>query len=41
MTLGCNVGTPVLDSKPYFPAFDSRMNASFPDLVGEIMKDYF
>ena len=34
-------GTPVLDIKPYFPAFDSRPDASIPGWVEEIMRPYF
>jgi tRNA-Thr(GGU) m(6)t(6)A37 methyltransferase TsaA len=34
-------GTPVLDIKPYFPAFDSRPNARIPTWVEEIMRPYF
>jgi tRNA-Thr(GGU) m(6)t(6)A37 methyltransferase TsaA len=33
-------GTPVLDVKPYFPAFDRR-EAETPGWVDELMKDYF
>ena len=33
-------GTPVLDVKPYFPAFD-RKKTDTPDWVNELMKDYF
>ena len=33
-------GTPVLDIKPYFPAFDQR-EARTPDWVDVLMKDYF
>ena len=33
-------GTPVLDVKPYFPAFDRR-EAETPSWVDELMKDYF
>ena len=34
-------GTPVLDIKPYFPAFDSRPDAMTPGWVEEIMRPYF
>ena len=34
-------GTPVLDVKPYFPAFDSRPDARIPEWVEEIMRPYF
>ena len=33
-------GTPVLDIKPYFPAFDQR-EARTPEWVDILMKDYF
>ena len=33
-------GTPVLDIKPYVPAFDRR-EADTPGWVAELMKDYF
>jgi len=33
-------GTPVLDVKPYFPAFDRR-DAETPGWVDELMKSYF
>ena len=33
-------GTPVLDVKPYFPAFDRR-EANTPSWVDELMKNYF
>jgi tRNA-Thr(GGU) m(6)t(6)A37 methyltransferase TsaA len=33
-------GTPVLDVKPYFPAFDRR-EAETPSWVDELMKNYF
>ena len=33
-------GTPVLDVKPYFPAFDTR-EADTPRWVDELMKNYF
>ncbi|MFT3952623.1 MAG: tRNA (N6-threonylcarbamoyladenosine(37)-N6)-methyltransferase TrmO [Oscillospiraceae bacterium] len=34
-------GTPVLDIKPYFPAYDCRGNAVVPDWVHRLMEDYF
>lgn len=34
-------GTPVLDVKPYFPAFDRAEEATVPDWVGALMKNYF
>jgi tRNA-Thr(GGU) m(6)t(6)A37 methyltransferase TsaA len=34
-------GTPVLDIKPYFPAFDCRGEAITPEWVERLMKDYF
>jgi tRNA-Thr(GGU) m(6)t(6)A37 methyltransferase TsaA len=34
-------GTPVLDIKPYFPAFDCRTDAVVPEWVNRLMKDYF
>lgn len=34
-------GTPVLDIKPYFPAFDCRTDAVIPTWVNRLMKDYF
>jgi tRNA-Thr(GGU) m(6)t(6)A37 methyltransferase TsaA len=34
-------GTPVIDVKPYFPAFDSRSDAETPLWVGKLMKRYF
>jgi len=33
-------GTPVLDVKPYYPAYDKR-NASVPEWVDRLMRDYF
>lgn len=33
-------GTPVLDIKPYFPAFDKR-DAQVPGWVDQLMEDYF
>lgn len=33
-------GTPVLDIKPYFPAFDRR-DAQVPDWVDRLMENYF
>ncbi|WP_328512818.1 TrmO family methyltransferase [Brevibacillus laterosporus] len=34
-------GTPVLDMKPYFPAFDHVSDVQVPDWVGYLMKHYF
>lgn len=34
-------GTPVIDVKPYFPAFDSRSDAETPLWVDKLMKGYF
>jgi len=34
-------GTPVLDIKPYVPAFDYVDNATVPTWVGQIMAGYF
>lgn len=34
-------GTPVLDVKPYVPAFDRAENATVPDWVGRLMSGYF
>lgn len=34
-------GTPVLDVKPYFPAYDCREHARTPGWVGELMRGYF
>jgi tRNA-Thr(GGU) m(6)t(6)A37 methyltransferase TsaA len=34
-------GTPILDIKPYFPAYDCREDALTPSWVNEIMKGYF
>ena len=34
-------GTPVVDIKPYFPAFDQQQNAFVPPWVNIILKDYF
>ena len=34
-------GTPVLDLKPYFPAFDQRDQARAPEWVGRLMEHYF
>jgi len=33
--------TPVLDIKPYFLSFDFKENATVPDWVNTLMKDYF
>jgi len=34
-------GTPVLDLKPHFPAFDSPAEASVPAWVDQLMRGYF
>ncbi len=34
-------GTPVLDIKPYVPAFDVRLNALAPEWIGNLMEKYF
>ncbi len=34
-------GTPVLDIKPYLPAFDCRPNARIPSWVERLMEGYF
>ena len=34
-------GTPVIDVKPYFPAFDSRPGAETPPWVDKLMEGYF
>ena len=34
-------GTPVLDLKPYLPAFDCRPEAKFPDWAVRLMQGYF
>lgn len=34
-------GTPVLDIKPYFTAFDCRVDVKTPDWVDELMAGYF
>lgn len=34
-------GTPVLDLKPYLPAFDCRPEAKIPEWVERLMKGYF
>jgi tRNA-Thr(GGU) m(6)t(6)A37 methyltransferase TsaA len=34
-------GTPILDIKPYFPAFDYVPNAVIPEWVERLMKGYF
>ena len=34
-------GTPVLDIKPYVPAFDGRPTAIVPEWIDRLMKDYF
>lgn len=33
--------TPVLDIKPYYPHYDLKPNATIPDWVNILMKDYF
>ncbi len=34
-------GTPVVDIKPYYPAYDRVMNVSVPEWVDRLMQDYF
>ena len=34
-------GTPVLDIKPYFPVYDSKINAEVPEWVDRLMENYF
>lgn len=34
-------GTPVLDIKPYVPAFDTRLNATVPEWITTLMGKYF
>ena len=34
-------GTPILDLKPYFPAFDTAPNARVPEWVDRLMAGYF
>ena len=34
-------GTPVLDIKPYVPAFDLVQHAVIPEYIERLMKDYF
>lgn len=34
-------GTPVLDIKPYYPVYDCRSDATVPEWVDELMKEYF
>jgi tRNA-Thr(GGU) m(6)t(6)A37 methyltransferase TsaA len=34
-------GSPVLDIKPYFPAFDNVDDATTPEWVGRLMEGYF
>lgn len=34
-------GSPVLDIKPYFPAFDLVENATVPEWAGRLMEGYF
>ena len=34
-------GTPILDIKPYYPKYDLKENATVPEWVNTLMKDYF
>lgn len=34
-------GTPVIDVKPYYPAYDRVKNATVPEWVDRLMKGYF
>ena len=34
-------GTPVVDVKPYYPAYDRVMDATVPEWVDRLMKNYF
>lgn len=34
-------GTPVLDIKPYYPAYDRMNDAQVPEWVDRLMKEYF
>jgi tRNA-Thr(GGU) m(6)t(6)A37 methyltransferase TsaA len=34
-------GTPVVDVKPYYPAYDRVQDAAVPEWVDRLMKDYF
>ncbi len=34
-------GTPVLEIKPYYPAFDQRPDARVPEWVDRLMAGYF
>lgn len=34
-------GTPILDIKPYYPQYDLRLDATVPEWVNTLMKDYF
>ncbi len=34
-------GTPVIDVKPYYPAYDCVTGATVPEWVNRLMKDYF
>jgi tRNA-Thr(GGU) m(6)t(6)A37 methyltransferase TsaA len=34
-------GTPVVDIKPYYPAYDRVQDAAVPEWVDRLMKDYF
>lgn len=34
-------GTPVIDIKPYYPMYDLKEDATVPNWVDELMRDYF
>jgi tRNA (Thr-GGU) A37 N-methylase len=34
-------GTPVLDIKPYYPVYDMKKEATTPEWVDILMRDYF
>ncbi len=34
-------GTPILDIKPYYPQYDRIDDATVPEWVGRLMRDYF
>jgi len=34
-------GTPVIDIKPYYPMYDLKEDATVPNWVNELMRDYF
>lgn len=34
-------GTPILDIKPYFPVYDTKQDATTPEWVNILMKEYF